>query len=180
MQPDFKYDILFSSSKKEHSHDPSNHLSTHLSHLLLYLLADTLQESIHYSYSVNGKLPHYNCNNTDNSILSPYSLLVTMLEIPTYFLNLCRKHRHKTYFFDSLFQHTVPIPLSHPSRYYVGNSNIKPIFPTHFSNILFTKEKEVLSHLFPFIKLLTYSFQPPSAVPTHRYSAGSVPAYSFH
>ena len=41
-------------------------------------------------------------------------------EIPTYFLNLCENFQHKTY------------------------------FPTHFSNIHFTKEEEVLSHLFPF------------------------------
>jgi len=36
------------------------------------------------------------------------------------------------------FQHTFSI--------YVGISNIKLIFPTHFSNILFTNEEEVLSY----------------------------------
>ena len=44
------------------------------------------------------------------------------------------------------FQHIFSI--------YVGNYKIKPIFPTYFSNILFTNEEGVLSHPFRLLNLL--------------------------
>ena len=74
---------------------------------------------------------------------------------PTYLSNILSQTPYPT---DSTttrkFQHTFSI--------YVGISNIKHIFPTHFSNILFTNEEEVLSHLFPsaysFYRLIPATF----------------------
>ena len=62
------------------------------------------------------------------------------------------------------FQHTFPSSyltvstttrkFQHTFSIYVGNSNTKHIFPTHFSNILFTNEEGVPSHPFRLLNLL--------------------------
>lgn len=56
------------------------------------------------------------------------TLFTTMLEIPTYFLNLCRKHQHKTHFSDTRFQHTSPNTSS-------PQFHDHPVFPTYFLNL---------------------------------------------
>ena len=55
-----------------------------------------------------------------------------------------------------------------------SNIFFRRTFPTYFLQRMKRRFRT------PSRSFSTYSFQPPSAVPTHRYSAGSVPAYSFH
>ena len=120
---------------------------------------------------------HQNSHSKRRTVNSPYSSVFSFSNRPPSFPTcISNILSHKPYPTVSTttwkFQHTFPI--------YVGISNIKHIFPTQFSNILFYKRRRGAfappSHL---LALSTYLFQPPSAVPIHQYSSGSVPAYSF-
>ncbi len=78
---------------------------------------------------------------------------------PTYFSNTLSQTPYPTVSTTTRkFQHTFSI--------YVGISNIKHIFPTYFSNILFTNDKGVLSHPFPFAYLF-YLLIPATFCCTH-------------
>ena len=68
-------------------------------------------------------------------------------EIPTHFLNLCRNFQHKTYFSDSLFQHTF---YKRRRGAFRTPSHLLSFLPTHPSHLLLypfaNTSQEVFQH----------------------------------
>lgn len=92
-------------------------------------------------------------------------------EFPTYFSNILSQTPYPTASTTTRkFQHTFSI--------YVGISNTNTFFQHTFPTYFLQRKKRCFRT--PSRSFSTYSFQPPSAVPIRRCSAGSVPAYSFH